>query len=109
MRQQQTIRRWTGGRRVLLNSATFGRHSMNYELVFDGAQSGSRNWAFAASGLLFVCIGAFLVKNRRNRPAMFPGWMGPKAASVFAYVFLVFSMLWTTVAFTATVRDYSKV
>ena len=79
---------------------------MNYELMFDAGQSGYRNWPFAAGGLLFVCIGAFLVKNRRNLPTMFPGGMGPKAAWRFAYVFLVFSILWTTVAFTATGRDH---
>lgn len=82
---------------------------MDYDLVFDAAQGGYRNWPFVAGGLLFVLIGAFLVKNRRNLPTMFPGGMGPKAASAFAYVFLVFSVLWTTVAFTATGRDYATV
>jgi hypothetical protein len=82
---------------------------MNYELVFDAGQSGYRNWPFGAGGLIFVCIGAFLVKHRRNLPTMFPGGMRSKAASAFAYVFLIFSVLWTTVAFTATARDYSAV
>jgi hypothetical protein len=79
---------------------------MDYDLVFDAAQGGDRNWPFAAGGLLFVLIGAFLVKNRRNLPTMFPGGMGPKAASAFAYVFLVFSAILTTVAFTTTRRAY---
>jgi hypothetical protein len=82
---------------------------MKYELVFDAGQSGFRNWPFAAVGLAFVCVGAFLVKNRRNLPTMFPGGMGPKAASAFAYVFLVFSAVWTAAAFAATIRDYSVV
>jgi hypothetical protein len=82
---------------------------MKYDLVFDAGQGGYRNWPFAAGGLLFVCIGALLVKNRRDLPTMFPGGMGPKLASAFAYVFLAFSVLWTTVAFTATGRAYSAV
>lgn len=82
---------------------------MDYDLVFDSAQSGYRNWAFAAGGLPFVVIGALLVKNRRNLPAMFPGGMGPKTASAFAYAFLVFSVVGTAVAFTTTGREYSTV
>jgi hypothetical protein len=82
---------------------------MDYELVFDAGRNGYANWPFAAGGLLFVFIGAFLVKNRRNLRTMFPGGMGPKAASVFAYVLLAFSILWTTVAFTAIAHDHSVV
>src|SRR5215831_13836582 len=82
---------------------------MNYQLVFDVAQSGYRTWPDAAVGLVFVCMGVFLVKNRRNLPAMFPGGLRQKAASVFAYAVLVFSVGWTTVAFTATGREYLKV
>jgi hypothetical protein len=69
---------------------------MNYTLVFDVAEGGGTNWSGAAIGLLFVGIGAFLVWNRRKLPTMFPGGMGPKAASAFAYVVLVFSVLLTS-------------
>src|SRR3954467_2134519 len=80
---------------------------MNYTLVFDVLESGPINWSGAAIGLLFVGAGVFLVWNRRRLPTMFPGGMGPKTASVFAHMVLVFSLLWTAGLLVTTYGDYS--
>ena len=80
---------------------------MNYSLVFDVAAGGGTNWSGAAIGLLFVGIGTFLVWNRRKLPTMFPGGMGPKAASAFAYVVLVFSVLLTIGMLATNWSNYS--
>ena len=66
---------------------------MNYTLVFDVAGSGHSNWSGVATGLLCVGVGAFLVWKRRKLPTMFPGGMGPKAASAFACILGFFSSL----------------
>ncbi len=79
---------------------------MQYELIFDVTQSGFRNWTFPAFGLVFVAVGLFLLKNRSSLPLMFPGTIGPKDGAKLAYFVLAFSVLWTTVSFMTTGRDY---
>ncbi len=79
---------------------------MQYELIFDIAQSGFRNWTFPALGLVFVAAGIFLLKKRKSLPLMFPGKIGPKDGAKLAYFVLAFSVLWTTVSFVITGGDY---
>ena len=80
---------------------------MKYELIFDVAESGFRNWTFPAFGLIFVAVGIFLVKNRKSLPHMFPGQMGPKDGAKLGFFVLVCSILWMAVTFTSAWRDYS--
>jgi hypothetical protein len=79
---------------------------MEYQTIFDVTTAGYRNWDFSAFGIPFVAIGALLVTKRRS----LPGWWGdrPRASSAFAYFFLVFSLLWTLIAFVSTYSDYSS-
>ncbi len=79
---------------------------MQYELIFDVTQNGFRNWTFPAFGLVFVAVGLFLLKNRASLPHMFPGKLGPKDGAKLAYFVLAFSVLWTTVSFVTSGRDY---
>jgi hypothetical protein len=79
---------------------------MKYDLIFDAAQDGLRNWLFPASGLLFVAIGIFLWKKRRALANMFPATFPSRDASKFALLFLGFSVLWTTGAFAVVGHDY---
>jgi len=80
---------------------------MKYELIFDVAQGGFRNWWFPAVGLIFFAVGIFLVKNRAILPIMFSWQVGPKDGSKLGFFFLVCSVLWMMVAFAGTWRDYA--
>jgi hypothetical protein len=79
---------------------------MEYRTVFDVATAGYKNWDFPVSGLLFIAIGAFLVKNRKNLPS----WQGksPRASNIFAFFFLGFAVVWTLIAFVSTYGEYSS-
>ncbi len=73
-----------------------------YTTVFDLAEVGYRQWPFAAFGLLFVAVGVLLVRYRRQLPARGPGWF----RSAFSFVFLGFSILWTTIAFASSYGQF---
>ncbi len=79
---------------------------MHYQTVFDVATAGYKSWDFPFSGLIGIAFGVLLVAGRKN----FPGaWAKrPIASTVFAYLFLVFSVLWTVLAFTSTNGDYKS-
>jgi len=74
----------------------------DYVTVFDLADVGYRQWPFAVFGLLFVAIGALLVRYRGQLPARGPA----RFRSAFTFVFLGFSVLWTTIAFASTYGQY---
>ncbi len=78
---------------------------MDYVVVFDAAQRGYSTWPFAAAGLPLVVIGIVLVKYRDALSMRLTGRPAPKLGVVFAYFYLVFSLLWTIIAFTATGRE----
>lgn len=78
---------------------------MSYRVVFDAAERGYSSWPFAAAGLPFVVIGIVLVKYRDALSRRLTGRPAPKIGVVFAYFFLGFSLLWTTIVFTATGRE----
>ena len=80
---------------------------MKYELIFDVAEGGFRNWTFPAFGLIFVVVGIFLVKNRKILPYMFPGQMGPKDGVKLGVFVLACSILWVAFTLRGTWRDYS--
>jgi hypothetical protein len=76
-----------------------------YTTVFDVAQSGYRQWSFAASGLIFVAVGLALpilmrIGIFRKPPAWMQKW--------FPSVFLGFAIFWTTSCFIATYTDYRR-
>jgi hypothetical protein len=79
---------------------------MKYEVIFDVAQGGFRNGWFPAVGLIFFAVGISLAKYRAILPTMF-SWVGPKDGSKLGFLFLALSVLWMTVAFTGTWRDYA--
>ena len=72
---------------------------MHYQLAFDIAKSGYEGWSSTVFGFLGVVIGAFLVRYRRK--------LKFRGASVFAYTYLVFSVLWTITVSIGTAHDYS--
>jgi hypothetical protein len=80
---------------------------MNYEVIFDVAEGGFRNWTFPAFGLIFVAVGIFCLKNRKSLPYMFPGQIGPEDGIKLGIFVLTFSVLWMVFTFTSTWRDYS--
>jgi hypothetical protein len=81
---------------------------MDYELVFDLADAGYKNWPFVAVGLLPIAIGAMLVKYRRGLPpsARHGKSSRAQAASAVPYLFLGFGVLWMTGTLATTGLDY---
>jgi len=77
---------------------------MEYRVVFDVATAGYKAWNFALVGLVFSLVGLGVVAFRRR----LGGWwvIHPTAGKVFAFCFLGFSVLWTTVSFVRTYSDY---
>jgi hypothetical protein len=78
---------------------------MGYVVVFDAAARGYSSWPFAAAGLPFIVIGIILVKYRDALSRRLTGRPAAKIGVVFAYFYLGFSLLWTTIVFTATGRE----
>jgi hypothetical protein len=78
---------------------------MTYRVAFDIAEAGYKSWSFPAFGLIFVVVGAVLVTFRKNLPGA-PGKAHPRASAAFAWFFLGFAVLWTTIAFVTTYSDY---
>lgn len=80
---------------------------MSYHVVFDVADAGYKSWSFPAHGLVMIIVGAFLVAARKNLPGEW--WKNrPRASAAFAFFFLGFAVLWTSVSFIATYRDFAK-
>lgn len=71
-----------------------------YVIAFDLLDAGYRQWPSAAFGLIFVAVGSVLVGFREKTQA--PSWF----RNAFAFFFLGFSILWTTVAFVGTYGQY---
>jgi hypothetical protein len=76
--------------------------------VFDVADSGFRDWDFAAFGLIFVGVGLVIFFGPRVIRALgipfrdFRSW----SYNLFRYFFLGFSLFWVTVAFAGTYGVY---
>ena len=75
-----------------------------YEVVFDLAEEGYRQWWFGAFGIPFIAVGVAL---RVIGPRLAGGKMSPRFYRVFSLYFLGFAILWTAGAFGATYREYS--
>jgi hypothetical protein len=84
--------------------------TVQYQTIFDITTTGYQTWRFAAFGLIFVTIGILLVASvtwRRSLP--FRWWSTrPLASKIFAYFFFGFALLWTSITFVGTWRDYSR-
>lgn len=75
-----------------------------YEVVFDLAEEGYREWRFAALGIPLVIAGAgLLVFRRRLLGARFSG-----LALIFAIPFFSSSVFWTAVALATTYGEYRR-
>jgi hypothetical protein len=77
----------------------------DYTTVFDVAQSGYRQWPFAAFGLIFVALGLLMptfirIGLLRKPPQWMQKWFRP--------FFLGFAILWTFVAFAGTFIQYRR-
>jgi hypothetical protein len=81
---------------------SFGR--VDYEVVFDCAEAGYRNWRFPAYGLIPVGIGIWMLVRDRRLARQQPGVA--RARPWRAYYITVFGSLWVTIAFIGTFRDY---
>jgi hypothetical protein len=77
---------------------------MEYRVVFDVSAAGYKAWNFALVGLVFVLVGIGVVAFRNK----LGGWWAthPTASKVFAFFFLGFAVLWTSVSFVETYSDY---
>jgi len=77
---------------------------MEYRVVFDVSTAGYKAWNFALVGLVFSLVGVGVVAFRHK----LGGWWvtHPTASKVFAFLFLGFAVLWTSVSFVVTYRDY---
>jgi hypothetical protein len=77
---------------------------MGYRVVFDVSTAGYKAWNFALVGLVFSLAGLGVVALRDK----LGGWWTahPTASKVFAFSFLGFALLWTTVSFVTTYSDY---
>jgi hypothetical protein len=73
---------------------------LRYDLVFDVVERGYANWPFAAAGMAFVIVGVALVVHRRRLPV--------RTSPALPFLWLVFSVCWTTVALFGTGRDYRR-
>jgi hypothetical protein len=79
---------------------------VNYQVVFDIADVGYKNWTGPAFGLIFVAIGILLVANRKNLPGQWSNY--PLASSAFAFFWLGFSVFVTLTMFYVSYTDYSS-
>lgn len=79
---------------------------MNYRVVYDVGSAGYTSWHFPALGLVFIAIGTFLVIYRKK----LPGYWGknPLAGTIFAFVFLGFSLFWTIGSFALTYGSHKS-
>jgi hypothetical protein len=78
------------------------RLAMNFEIVFDAAEAGYRQWWFPTFGLIFVVIGlGILIYQRKN-----PSHKRSVMSHVFPYLFTGFAVFWVAFAFIGTFSDY---
>jgi hypothetical protein len=77
---------------------------MNYQVVFDVAESGYKGWTFPALGMIFVVIGLFVVVFRNRLPTRGPKW----AARTFPFVFLGVAVLWVAATLSSTYGEYLR-
>jgi hypothetical protein len=77
---------------------------MQYRVVFDVSIAGYKAWNFALVGLVFVLVGMGVVAFRHK----LGGWWTthPTASKKFAFFFLGFAVLGTSVSFIRTYGDY---
>jgi hypothetical protein len=77
---------------------------MEYRVVFDVSTAGYKAWNFALVGLVFSLVGISVVAFRHK----LGGWWltHPTASKLFAFFFLGFAVLWSSVSFVVTYRDY---
>lgn len=76
-----------------------------YDVVFDVATAGYRQWTFPAFGLIFIAIAvAFAIYELRRAPP------GARARSriLFAIAYGGFATVWTISAFWSTYADYLR-
>lgn len=76
-----------------------------YEVVFDLAEEGYRQWPLGAFGVLFIAVGVALLVIG---PRLARGWMSARFYRVFSLYFLGFAVVWTAAAFGATYREYRR-
>jgi hypothetical protein len=78
--------------------------------VFDLADSGFKDWEFAASGLIFVAVGlVFFFGPRLIAMTGIPFFdFQSRRVTFFRYGFLGFALIWTVIAFTGTFLPYWK-
>ena len=81
--------------------------ALNYELIYDAANSDFSEWGLIGIGLVFVVIGAILVFSPTLRSAFGRG-ASEKSTKLFAKVFFGFSIVWTLGAGSGMLLDYNK-
>jgi len=81
---------------------------MTFTTVFDVSQQGYQA-ADSAFGLIFVAMGTMLVFRPALMQGLMKGGLQGKVPQVFSWCFLIFSLLWTTIVFTATFSEYLSV
>jgi hypothetical protein len=79
---------------------------MQFETVFDVAEAGFKNWWFPAIGLFFVGLGALFVCFPGPMARVFSYGLEGRPRQAFSWTLLIFSVVWTVMALTATLRDY---
>jgi len=79
---------------------------MTFKTVFDAGQQGFAAGWFSAFGLIFVVIGAFLVFRPTLMQRLLPAGPQGTARRIFSWVFFIFALLWTAIAFTTTYLQY---
>ncbi|WP_119268584.1 hypothetical protein [Taklimakanibacter deserti] len=82
---------------------------MQFETVFDAAQTGYRTWPFAAFGLIFVVVGALLVFAPLLMQPIHPGGLQGRPRVYFSRAFLGFAICWTTITFASTFSEYRSI
>src|ERR1700744_2808099 len=83
--------------------------AISFKTVFDAGDMGYATWAFPAFGLIFVCIGVLLVFKAPLMQRLMPGGLQGGGRRVFSWFYLIFSVIWTLVSFTATFGEYRRV
>ncbi len=77
---------------------------MDYLIVFDITEAGFKSWWFSAFGLIFVALGIGQIYFRK----IFPYRGTNSFKKIFPYIFLGFTILWTSTSFFSTLNNYTK-
>jgi hypothetical protein len=75
---------------------------VNFEVVFDAAEAGYRQWWFPAFGLIFVAIGLGMLVYRRKYPSI----ERSRWSRIFPHLFTGFAVFWVLITFAITFSDY---